>query len=581
MNTAIRRRWTLEQKVGAGFGLALLIMLAVGIASYLTIGVQVKTAAQVVRTQHSIAHLVELGAQVNDIETGARGFVITFQESYLEPYDRGIDRINNTIRGLRDLMAEDPHMTRRLVDLRSLVDERIALAQRVVEARRNQGFDAAVRLIQTGRGRQIMDEIDRRIGEMQGDEENQLQQSEIAAQKSARRTFSTLVIGSALCVFILSIAGVILFRDMAQKRQAEHALQRANMDLVHSLSRLEQRSLEISRLSEVGDLLHSCQTTAEAYRVIAQSMPRVIPDTSGALGIISPSRNLVEVAVTWGEPQPGEPVFQPDECWALRRGRSNYVSDSASALHCGHVGEAKPAGYLCVPLMAHGEALGLMHLQAGPDHEGGETQAWMSDARRKLVGTVGDQIALSISNLRLRDALRQQSVRDPLTGLFNRRYLEESMELEMRRAVRNSRPLSVLMLDLDHFKRFNDSFGHDAGDTMLREFSTVLKGAVRGGDIACRYGGEEFALILPEASLEVSRARAERLRESVKHMNVHNRGQGLGNVTVSIGIAAFPEHGGDLETLLKAADSALYSAKGAGRDRVEVAPIPELSPNPQ
>jgi diguanylate cyclase (GGDEF)-like protein len=567
------------QKLGAGFGLALLVMLAVGVVSYHTIGVQVETAARVARTQHIIAHLAELGSQVDDIESGARGFVITLHESYLEPYYRGIYRINSTIQELGNLTEGDPVKGRRFAELKSFIDARVALAQQVVNVRRNQGLDAAVQLIQAGRGKQLMDEIDRRTEEMAGDEQNLLLQSEVHAQDSARRTFYSLVVGGALCILILSLAGVIIFRDMTQKKEAEQALQRANTELVQSLSKLEQHSLEISRLSEIGDLLHSCQTTDEAYRVIAQSIPRVIPDTSGALGLIDPSRNLVEQVVAWGEPQLGEPIFPPGDCWALRRGRMNYVEDTGSPLHCKHLGGAKPAGYLCVPLMAHGEALGLMHLQADRRHDAGELSSWMPEASQRLATTVGGQIALAVSNLRLREALRQQSVRDPLTGLFNRRYMEESLGLELRRAVRSSRPLSVLMLDLDHFKSFNDSFGHDAGDTMLREFGTVLKGVIRQGDIACRCGGEEFALILPDASLEVSRLRAERLRESVKHLSVQHRGQGLGNVTVSIGIAAFPEHGGDLDTLLKAADTALYSAKEAGRDRVTPASIPEMSPN--
>ena len=579
MSIAVRRRWTVAEKLGAGFGLALLVMLAVGVVSYHTIGIQVETAGRVARTQHIIAHLAELGSQVADIESGARGFVITFRESYLEPYYRGIDRVNSTMQELGNLTEGDPVKGRQFAELKSFIDARVALARRVVDVRRNQGFDAAVQLIQAGRGKQLMDEIDRRTGEMAGDEQNLLLQSEVHAQDSARRTFYSLVVGGALCILILSLAGVIIFRDMDHKKEAEKALQRANAELIQSLSKLEQHSLEISRLSEIGDFLHSCQTTDEAYRVIAQSIPRVIPGTSGALGIIHPSRNVVELAVAWGEPQLGESIFPPDDCWALRRGRMNYVEDTGSPLHCKHLGGAKPAGYLCVPLMAHGEALGLMHLQADRRPDAGELSSWMPEARQRLSATVGDQIALAVSNLKLREALRQQSVRDPLTGLFNRRYMEESLGLELRRAVRSSRPLSVLMLDLDHFKRFNDSLGHDAGDTMLKEFGTVLKGVIRQGDIACRYGGEEFVLILPEASLKVSRLRAERLRESVKHLNVQNRGQGLGNVTVSIGIAAFPEHGGDPDTLLKAADTALYSAKEAGRDRVTLAPIPEMSPN--
>ncbi len=180
------------------------------------------------------------------------------------------------------------------------------------------------------------------------------------------------------------------------------------------------------------------------------------------------------------------------------------------------------------------------------------------------------QIALSLAKLRLRETLRLQSIRDPLTGLFNRRYMEESLARELRRAARNQRSLGAIMLDLDHFKRFNDTFDHEAGDALLRELGDFLRTRTRCEDIACRYGGEEFALILPEASVEVTRQRAERLRTEFKHLNVEHRGQSLGTVTLPLGIAVFPEHGTSVEDILWAADRALYRAKEEGRDRVVI-----------
>ena len=202
----------------------------------------------------------------------------------------------------------------------------------------------------------------------------------------------------------------------------------------------------------------------------------------------------------------------------------------------------------------------------GRDEEVGATKL-------RLIEAVADRIALAMANLKLQEAMRQQSVRDPLTGLFNRRYMEESLERELRRAARSNRTLGILMLDLDFFKHFNDNYGHDAGDAMLREFSALLGATFRGGDIACRYGGEEFALILPEASLEATSQRGEVLREKTKRLNVQHRGLSLGTVTLSVGVAAFPQHGSNSEALLRAADEALYAAKQSGRDRVVVAPL--------
>ena len=185
--------------------------------------------------------------------------------------------------------------------------------------------------------------------------------------------------------------------------------------------------------------------------------------------------------------------------------------------------------------------------------------------------TLAEHIGLALANLQLREPLHSQSVRDPLTGLFNRRYLEESLQREVSRAKRSKRPLGIVMLDLDNFKPFNDRLGHEAGDNVLREVGRFLQSHVRGDDIACRYGGEEFTLLLPEASLEVVRARAEHLRERIKQLQVDYHGQLLGPLTVSLGVAILPDHGGSAEAVLQAADAALYRAKTDGRERVVVA----------
>ncbi len=193
------------------------------------------------------------------------------------------------------------------------------------------------------------------------------------------------------------------------------------------------------------------------------------------------------------------------------------------------------------------------------------------DARQQLAVSMAEHIALALANLKLQETLRNQAIRDPLTGLFNRRYMEESLEREVRRAARSGASLGMIMLDIDHFKRLNDALGHEAGDAVLTALSNFLQAQVRGGDIACRYGGEEFLLMLPEASLEATYERAERLREAVKNLRVPYRGESIGPVTLSLGVATFPEHGATGEAVVLAADAALYCAKQGGRDQVVVA----------
>ena len=236
-------------------------------------------------------------------------------------------------------------------------------------------------------------------------------------------------------------------------------------------------------------------------------------------------------------------------------------------MRCGHVDQTSRAGHLCVPLVGQGESLGVLSIQISAVP--GDTVALQRT--QQFAVTVTAQMSLAFANLMLRETLKYQSVRYPLTGLFNRRHMEEFLARELLRANRNHKPLAVFMIDLDHFKEFNDSFGHEAGDILLREVGAVLSSQIRGGDIACRYGGEEFLIILMDANLDAARQRAENLKGQVRNLQVHHRGQTLRQVTVAIGIAAYPDHGTSAQEMINAADKALYRAKTSGRDRIVVA----------
>jgi diguanylate cyclase (GGDEF)-like protein/PAS domain S-box-containing protein len=352
--------------------------------------------------------------------------------------------------------------------------------------------------------------------------------------------------------------------DITESKQAEEALTDTNERLLQGLAEVEQRNQEIALLNTMSGLLQSCMTGAEAAAVIRDLVPRLFPGRAGLVALTSNSRNLVEAEVVWGEPPGASQVFAPPDCWALRRGRLHSAeAGHRSGPNCRHVGE--PAAYLCAPMMAQGEAVGVLTLL---DHAAG---AAFAEGERQLAQTVADNIALALANLKLRETLRSQSVRDPLTGLFNRRYMEETLERELRRAARGGAPVGVIVLDLDHFKRFNDTFGHGAGDALLRDLGTLLKGQIRGEDVACRYGGEEFVLILPGAPLEVARQRAEHICQETARLSVSYAGQALGPVTVSVGVAIYPDHGAAPVTLLGAADAALYRAKRQGRNQVALA----------
>jgi diguanylate cyclase (GGDEF)-like protein len=359
----------------------------------------------------------------------------------------------------------------------------------------------------------------------------------------------------------LSESNVIL---ISLNRRLEETHEKLNT----ALQQAEQRTREAVRLTELMDVLQSCQTVEEAYRITGDTLPNILSCPSGALCITSPSRDLVEAVATWGQKSGTQKTFVPQSCWALRRGRIHVVDDPSSPLRCSHVDRSSAASYICVPLAAQGETLGVLYLECL--RQASNPTLEIPDLGRQAIA-VGERISLALANLRLREVLRRQSIRDPLTGLFNRRYLEESLEREIRRALRNKEHVALLMIDIDHFKRFNDTFGHQAGDTLLREVGNFLLQRTRGQDVACRFGGEEFALILTGAHIEAARKRGELLCEEVRQLSVLHAGQILGKISLSIGVSAFPGDGATTEELLRTADQALYRAKTDGRDRVTVA----------
>jgi diguanylate cyclase (GGDEF)-like protein/PAS domain S-box-containing protein len=358
-------------------------------------------------------------------------------------------------------------------------------------------------------------------------------------------------------------------QDVTERVQADLRLHHANQELAEKVRELEQRSKEISLLSEMGSRLQSCKEASEAYTEISNVAEQLFPEWLGALCITSASRTAVETVSHWGDAAGGERVFAPDDCWALRRGQPQSFRRGEKKSPCHHIDPAEVTESLCVPLMAQGEALGIMSLQRkGNPEKQAAALSTSSEAERRLVAVLAEQVALALGNLKLRESLKDQSICDSLTGLFNRRYMEESLEREFSRANRGKTSVAFLMMDLDHFKRFNDTFGHQAGDALLRTFGDLLKRSTRGQDIACRYGGEEFALVLTDSSLEGALKRAETLRQQVKQLSVEYAGQLLGTVTISMGVALFPDHGTTMAEVLRASDQALYSAKREGRDRV-------------
>jgi diguanylate cyclase (GGDEF)-like protein/PAS domain S-box-containing protein len=375
---------------------------------------------------------------------------------------------------------------------------------------------------------------------------------------------------------IVTLAGepclLTVIRDISDRKQAQAAVQEANERLAQWVNELENRSREISLLNEMGDLLQTCMTPDEACAVAVRLARQLLPGSSGAICLFAETAGLLEAMAVWGDLSTGEAMFAPQECWGLRRGRPHLVSDPEVGPICAHVRRPLEGVSLCVPMVAQGEALGILHVR---DPERSEMPVLSSpDSKQRLVVAIGEHVALALANLRLRDTLRRQSIRDELTGLYNRRYVEESLGRELLRARRASQPVGLILMDFDRFKTINDTYGHEAGDELLRAASQLFQTHLRAGDVVCRYGGEEFLFVLPGITLLTAEDRAEKIRDAVKSLGLWHRGRILGPVSASAGVVVFPDHGRTMATLLRAADTALYRAKANGGDRIEAGSDP-------
>ncbi|KAB2915521.1 MAG: diguanylate cyclase [Hyphomicrobiaceae bacterium] len=329
---------------------------------------------------------------------------------------------------------------------------------------------------------------------------------------------------------------------------------------------------EARLLSQLNEWLQSCKSLEELYRMVGEFLSKLLPGCAGHLYIYANSRDILESATAWNGAH-SAPAIHPDDCWGLRRGRTYTFGENEIDFPCAHV-ETATSDYCCIPILAHGDTIGLLHLEFGRGH-GANASHPCTDAiseQRRLGLVCAEHISLAIANVKLRDQLRDQSIRDALTGLYNRRYLLETCRREFSRAARSGQSVSLFSIDVDHFKKYNDNHGHDAGDTVLRAVGDCLKSSFRDEDVPCRFGGEEFVVVLPGAGADAAARKAEELRSKVESLVVRYVDGNLPRITISIGVAVFPHCGDNPQAVLKAADEALYRAKEEGRNRVVLSP---------
>jgi len=344
-----------------------------------------------------------------------------------------------------------------------------------------------------------------------------------------------------------------IFRENGLERLRLEAERDADRSMRDLLSRMTQR-------------LQGCDTMDDLKEVVGRFMPEIAPGLAGRLYLLDRRRNMVVEAANWLDPLHSRPEFSALSCWALRRGVPHRPAGASIDVPCDHVertGDA-PLDTLCLPLIAQRETLGLLYLEPKDTEGDGLTGPEI------YLDILAENIGLAVANLQLRETLREMALADPLTGLPNRRQLDQLLEVQLAQAERLGRDLGCLMVDVDHFKRFNDVHGHDAGDMILREVGRVLANMTREAGLAFRYGGEEFMVLLPGFSADQASARAEEIRQRIAGLQLGSEAGNLGPVTVSIGVAITPFHCPP-DRLVRTADAALLRAKAMGRDRVEMA----------
>lgn len=358
-----------------------------------------------------------------------------------------------------------------------------------------------------------------------------------------------------------------VIRDISERISAERRLTQLNDELSTQLRQMDEVNIESQILSEMSSFLQACETEEEVNLVVSSYWMRLFPGRSGGFFLLREDGTVTQ-AVRWGD-SAGEPEFLASSCWALRRGVTHVTRTGNPNLVCSHLPSSSSTA--CMPVMSRGGPIGLLSMW-GPHRSDTEPETPTSQLEA-FSGRLGP----ALSNVRLRQRLREESIRDPLTHLFNRRYLQQALKRELRRSKRLKRPVSVVILDIDHFKRFNDDHGHDAGDLVLQEVGRILQDRIRIEDVASRLGGEEFLLLLGGCSTEFALDRAEEIRRGIALIEAIYRGNRLPPITVSAGVATCSTAQCSAERLLAAADAALYRAKEAGRDRVEAVAFEEAA----
>jgi diguanylate cyclase (GGDEF)-like protein len=570
-----------EHKIKGGFFCAIILMLVTTALPFRAISTLKSMQVELIQAENRMQALTDTLLALKDAETSTRGFLITGQEDALEPYHAALAQLERVRTQLKASFVHS-EKSRQVAELDTALALKTNEWATVIDFGRGNGVQLAQENALSEQARQQTVQIEKIAAALWNEADSRHHQIRQEINYFLERLAYTEMAAMFCNILLLGSALYFMFQLLNQQRATAEALRKSGADLNAGLQELAQRNSEISILAETARALGSAVSRAETYAISALYCAKLLPHTSGALFLFGNSRDFLESAAQWGTPSRLQ-TLKANECWALRRGQP-HKSVGPADLSCLHYGdtEAKSKAHLCIPLTAQGQVLGVFTLEFGEGQETGGLVPSENDISLAIQMT--EQISMALSSVTLRDEVMKQAITDPLTGLFNRRYMDEILQRELLISRRKSVSLSCIMLDIDHFKKVNDTFGHEAGDTVLRSLASHLKLSVRETDWAFRFGGEELVVILPDCSKRDAALGAEKIRQSISALVMRHNTQAIGQITASFGVATFPEDAGDAESLIDAADKAMYHAKKAGRNQVQAANqslIPAIPATPE
>ena len=525
------------------------------------------------RSQAAINALGNLLSNQRDAISALNGYMLGLGDDQRSRHLRAVERLQIDLQALQGMVAQGTVRAEDVATLREKIAARVALAELMRRQFESDGAAAASALARNGGAAAHDAAIEQAIATLSEAQTADLQRQAQSFKRSSQQLLVAASLGIPISLLILGAIYLILRQQIDTRVVAERSAAESHRELNQSALKMGEVSRNMQRLSAYASLLQTSENTDEALEITKVSLSALLPDCGGSVYLRAAEGEELNLTIDWNEHwASSRNELLAHDCWAVRRSQPFASEPSTAQLRCHHIqpgGRAAEASTWCFPLFAQGEFLGLLYMSGPAGVEGQE-----------LAENAAEQLSLALANLRMRQQLRDQSIRDPLTGLFNRRYLDESLTREQGRCQRKTAPLSVLMLDVDHFKKFNDTHGHGGGDALLSAVGGLLRKISRATDIPCRYGGEEFTVILPETDAMAAAGVADKIRSAIAEMQVMHEGRALSRVTASLGVACLPVAEGSLDALMESADAALYRAKQAGRNRVELASDASTTPVP-